>query len=59
MIILVVSLIVLPFLLFLYVVRRVAEQKQHLDKLTRAMNERREKEEEQSRIAKERALNLL
>lgn len=57
MIILVISLILFPLLLFLYVVRRVGKQEQHLDKLKRAMNERREKEAEQSRIAKERVLS--
>ena len=56
MIILVLSLILFLVLLILYVMRRVAKQKQHLDKLKRAMNERREKEAEQSRIAKERTL---
>jgi hypothetical protein len=37
--------------------RRVSKQKQHLNKLKQAMNERREKEAEQSRLAKERTLS--
>ena len=54
MIILVIlSLILFLVLSFFYVVRRVSEQEQHLNKLKQAMNERREKEAEQSRIAKE------
>lgn len=56
MIILVLSLILFLVLLVFYVMRRVVKQKQHLDKLKQAMNKRREKEAEQSRIAKERAL---
>jgi predicted Holliday junction resolvase-like endonuclease len=57
MIILVLSLILFLVLLVLYVMRSAAKQKQHLDKLKQAMNERRKKEEDQSRIAKERTLS--
>ena len=57
MIILVISLILFLVLSVLYVVRRIATQKQHLDNLRKAMNERREKEAEQSRIAKEWTLS--
>ena len=57
MIILVLPLILFLVLLVLYVMRGVAKQKHYLDKLKQAMNERREKEEEQSRIVKERTLS--
>jgi len=55
-------LVILFLILFLvlsvfYVVRRVSKQEQHLNKLKQVMNERREKEAEQSRIAKERTLS--
>jgi hypothetical protein len=55
MIMLVISLIL--FLSVLYVMRRVGKQEQHLDNLRKEMNERREKEAEQSRIAKEWTLS--
>ena len=57
MIILVLSLILFLVLLVLYVMRRVSKQEQHLNKLKQAMNDRREKEAEQSRIAKEWTLS--
>lgn len=54
---LILSLILFLVLLVLYVMRRVSKQEQHLNKLKQAMNEWREKEAEQSRIAKERILS--
>jgi len=56
MIILAISLILFLVLSVTYVMRRVGKQEQHLDNLRKTMNERREKEAEQSRIAKERTL---
>ena len=49
MIILVLSLILFLVLSVLYVIRRVAKQKQHLDNLRKAMNEREEKKKRNSR----------
>ncbi len=57
MMILVLFLILFLVLLVFYVMRRGVKQKQHLDKLKQTMNERREKEAEQSRIAKEWTLS--
>jgi predicted Holliday junction resolvase-like endonuclease len=57
MIILVLSFILFLVLLVLYVMRGVSKQKRHLDKLKQAMMERKQKEAEQSRIAKERTLS--
>ena len=57
MIILVLSLILFLVLFVLYVMRRVSKQKQHLNKLKKAMMERKQKEAEQSRLAKERTLS--
>lgn len=44
-------------LVVIYVLRRVAKQKQHLERLQQAMIERKEKEAEQSRLEKERSLS--
>lgn len=57
MVSLVIFLILSLVLLVLYVMRGVAKQKQHIDKLKQAMMERKQKEAEQSRIAKERTLS--
>ena len=57
MMLIILALILFLVLSFFYVVRRVSKQKQHLNKLKQAMNERREKEAEQSKIAKEWTLS--
>lgn len=57
MMLIILALILFLVLSVLYIVRRIATQEQHLDKLKQAMNQRREKEAEQSRIAKERTLS--
>ena len=58
MIILVLSLILFLVLFVLYVMRRVIKQEQHLNKLKQVMMERKQKEEEQSKIAKERTVSF-
>ena len=57
MIILVLSLPLSLVLLVLYVMRRVVKQEEHLNNLKRVMMERKQKEAEQSRIAKEWTLS--
>lgn len=58
MIIPVLSLILFLVLFVLYVMRRVIKQEQHLNKLKQVMMERKQKEEEQSKIAKERTVSF-
>ena len=58
MILLALSLILFLVLFVLYVMRRVIKQEQHLNKLKQVMMERKQKEEEQSKIAKERTVSF-
>ena len=57
MIIIVLSLTLCLVLLVLYVMRRVVKQEEHLNNLKRVMMERKQKEAEQSKIAKEWTLS--
>ena len=57
MIIIVLSMTLSLVLLVLYVMRRVVKQEEHLNNLKRVMMERKQKEAEQSKIAKEWTLS--